>query len=249
MKNSINSILKPKKQKWEYFYNSILNTENYELGNEINPQWSHIYYKAYARMPKVLLPKPKDTIKKPFIQILLERKSNQNFSKKTPLSLEKISSLLYYALGINPSYTTDLPHRFYPSGGARYPIEAYILPSNVLELQKYIHHYYVRDHILEKLFEYTKKDLEDVFLYNFPTDASCIIILTGILQRTTIKYGDRGYNYTLIETGHIAQNIYLLASALDIDCCAIGGYKENTLSKLLDLNMNEEIPLYSIVLR
>lgn len=248
MKNKIDEILNSRKPEWYKFYKKISNINHHSTDLPI-PEWDHIYYKAYARMPKVELPAPAPTINKNLTRVLLDRKSKRNFSKKKLLSLDKMSSLLYYSLGINPEYKTNFPHRFYPSGGARYPIETYLLCTDVSGLQQAIYHYYIKDHVLEKLFEYKKEELNRIFLHNFPINASCIIVMTGILQRTTIKYGDRGYNYALIEIGHIAQNIYLLASALNINCCAIGGYKEKYLSSLLDLDTDEEIPLYTLAIQ
>ena len=44
----------------------------------------------------------------------------------------------------------------------------------------------------------------------------------------------------MMEIGHIAQNIYLIVESLGLDCCSIGGFIDNKINSLLDLNSNQE---------
>jgi len=44
----------------------------------------------------------------------------------------------------------------------------------------------------------------------------------------------------------LAQNIYLLSTSLDFNCCAIGGFKEKEIIELLDLKESVEAPVYLI---
>lgn len=67
-----------------------------------------------------------------------------------------------------------------------------------------------------------------------------------IFPRTTLKYKERGWRYIFIETGHLAQNVYLLSTALNFNCCSIGGFIEDQIIKLLDLKENVEVPIYLI---
>ena len=62
------------------------------------------------------------------------------------------------------------------------------------------------------------------------------------------KYADRGYRYILFEAGHCAQNINLLSLALNLGTLNLGGFFDSTLSDLLKLDEDEEVPLYCIAL-
>jgi hypothetical protein len=53
------------------------------------------------------------------------------------------------------------------------------------------------------------------------SEAAAVIVLTGISAKSRLKYGERGYRFTLLEAGHIAQNALLAASALMLDACSI----------------------------
>ena len=38
-------------------------------------------------------------------------------------------------------------------------------------------------------------------------DASLVIFITGLFERSIVKYGERGYRFVLLEAGHVAQNL------------------------------------------
>jgi nitroreductase len=52
----------------------------------------------------------------------------------------------------------------------------------------------------------------------------------------------------LVESGHIAQNFYLLSVATNLSCCAIGGYFDDALNKLLDIDGVNETVLYALAI-
>jgi SagB-type dehydrogenase family enzyme len=63
------------------------------------------------------------------------------------------------------------------------------------------------------------------------------------IERSTVRYGERGIMYTPIEVGHSAQNVYLQVEALGLGTCAIGAFHEDAVRALLNLPA-EETPLY-----
>jgi len=140
------------------------------------------------------------------------------------------------------------PKRFYPSAGARYPIEVYLLANNIEGLSKGLYHYNVKSNTLEEIL---KKDLSGKSIRLFGQDISKgnpnFIILTGVMSRSEVKYGLNAYRFGLIESGHIGQNIYLLSEEQRLGCCAIGGFDNELTTKLLDLS-DDEIPLYVFAL-
>ena len=75
------------------------------------------------------------------------------------------------------------------------------------------------------------------------TDAPVTLIYSAVYERTTARYGERGYSYVFMEVGHSAQNVYLQAEALGLGTCAIGAFSDEAVELLLDLPENEE-PLY-----
>ena len=72
-------------------------------------------------------------------------------------------------------------------------------------------------------------DKEQVF------GAPHIVCIVGDLSKHLEKYSNRGYLYTVIEVGHIAQNIALAAAELGVGCIEYGGYFDLSLAKVVGL--------------
>ncbi len=204
--------------------------------------WKTIYYKSYGRFAEIKLPETKlGEIK--LEEVLNSRESVRDFSKN-PISLNKLAGLLYYSCGIKKNKSGV--NRFYPSPGGRYPLEVYILSLN-LPIPKGFYHYYVKNNSLEKMFEFNKKDLDKITSIPWVKNAGCLIFISSVFKRNTIKYMNRGYRMMLQESGHMAHNFYLNAAALNLGICAIGGFVDDGVNKLLDLDGIEESVIYTLV--
>lgn len=248
MKETIQNIIKPKKKMWQKFFEITKNKIFPAIPAKTPSHWTTIFYKSYARLPAFKLPPPSSLKSQSLKRALQNRKSVRAFSKAC-LSLQDLSTILYYSAGIrNPSEKDpNKLRRFYPSGGARYPLEIYLFVQSVAGLRKGIYHYYVREHLLEFISRYPSHT-KDVFSYDFVSKVPCILAISAFFERSAIKYGARGYNYSLLEAGHLAQNIYLTVAALGKASCAIGGFKEDELNRLLDLDTQDESVIYTIIL-
>ncbi|GIW65471.1 MAG: nitroreductase [Candidatus Parcubacteria bacterium] len=244
----LTNIFPEKKDIWEKFHKST-NNKKQNFTKEIRRKTDYkVYYKAYERFPEIKLPKPSLNSKKEFKEILESRKSNRDFKQKK-ISLSKISNLLYYSVGLKNLGITANHKRFYPSAGALYPIETYIISlKTALAKKPYLLHYYPRSHSLEELWSLKKKEIRNCFSENFIIKSSLIIILTAVFQRTTRKYGNRGYRYIQLEAGHIGQNFYLLSVTLGLNCCAIGGFIEDKLNKVIDIDGFSESAIYCLAI-
>lgn len=218
-----------------------------KLGRNVHPkfwpqEWKTIFYKAYPRFEEIVLPKPDLSAKISFENTLKSRRSYRTFSKKS-LSLAKLSSFLYYSAGLSPNKIGLPQRRFYPSPGGRFSIEIYIVSLNS-ELPKGVYHYYVKNNSLEKLLDFKKGDLKSLSNQYWIKKAGCLIIMTTIFKRNTNKYGERGYRHVLVEAGHIGQNLYLLATALNLAVCGVGGYIDDNVNKFLDIDGKNESVIY-----
>ncbi len=212
------------------------------------PEWTTIYYKSYPRSPKIKL-SPRAPLSGDYSEILRKRHSTRSF-KQQPVDKEKLSQLLLYSCGM-AERGRDYPARAYPSGGARFPIEIYpVVFSGNKDIPSGVYHYNVKEHELDVLWQrpFTKAQIADLFTYEWIQNASFALIMTGVFWRNQIKYGERGYRYVLLEAGHISENVYLTATALDIGCCAMGGMKDNNIERLLDIDGITESVVHSLIL-
>lgn len=229
---------------------------NFPIGSlPSNPQywpkeWTEIHHKEYPRLPKIPLSynfSDLGTLKKS----LELRHSAREFNVNETLTEKELSTLLYYSAGTKPApKNQDCVRRHYPSGGARYPLETYLVIQRVQSIEKGIYHYNIKKHALETL----STDVEDLtqirdgLYYPWSREAALILFITSVWDRNFIKYKDRGYRITLTEAGHMAQNLALISASLDIGCCNSVGFNDIRISSILNIENGVEDPVYMALL-
>ncbi len=179
--------------------------------------------------------------------LLIDRSSKRDFSNE-PISYEELSYITYFSLGIkDDSKSFDETRRMYPSAGARYPIEAYIIVSNVKNFDEGLYHYNVKENSFESLIsgvlDYNPSSPDQTTFSNQP---NVTFILTAVIPRNEVKYGNNAYRFAMLEAGHIGQNIYLTSESQGLGCCALGMFDNDKISKLLDI-AEDELPLYILL--
>ncbi len=208
--------------------------------------WTTTYFKEYPRLDQIILPEPSGLNNSLLEEVLIKRRSARQFSK-TPLSLEQLSNFLFFSCGLKENKQPWTRNRTYPSPGARYPLEVYIISLNS-ELSLGVYHYNLKAHSLESLLSFKSFNCMSYFNQDWTKKAGVIVLVSGIFERNTIKYGELGYRHVLAEVGHMGQNFYLSATALDLSVCAIGGYLDEKLNKLIDIDGIKETVIYSLAL-
>lgn len=240
----IKSLLGEAFYNWEKFHQKTKFKKWKPLPEDkkIPESWTKVFFKEYPRLDRFILPVPESLGTSSLEEVLMNRKSTR-ISSKRPLTLEQISQLLYFSAGLRKTSVSQVGNRTYPSGGARYPLEIYVISQNS-DLPKGIYHYNLREHSLEVLLSHSKID----YSFNQPwiKKVPILILITAIFERNTIKYGDRGYRHILQESGHMGQNFYLVSEALNLAVSGIGGYIDDDLHRLLDIDGVKESVVYII---
>lgn len=211
-------------------------------------EWKTTYYKAYPRLPKIeLSDKPP---KRDFFGLIKKRRSRRNF-RRGVITKKELSLILKYSCGNTGEMGEGRHRRSQPSGGGRFPIEIYpIIFRSGKDLKAGLYHYNVKDHQLDVLWDrkFSNGDLDDLFTYPWVKNAAVGIVMTSVFLRNQQKYGERGYRYILLEAGHIGQNIYLVSEALGLKCCALGGTRDESLEKLIDIDGVTESIVYALAI-
>ena len=179
------------------------------------------------------LPKPKLTGQMSLEQAVSQRRSVREFAKD-PLTPEQLGQLCWAAQGV-----TDARRglRAAPSAGALYPLEIYLVTPDGL------YHYEPNGHKLDRL---DTKDLRTP-LYRAALEQAWIagapatMVITAVVQRTAVKYGDRAPRYCLLEAGHAAQNVLLQAVALGLGAVPVGAFEDKRVGKLLRLPSDQNV--------
>jgi len=133
-----------------------------------------------------------------------------------------------------------------PSAGALYPIETYILVNRVERISSGIYHYEVKGAQLDLRREGTfgpslsRAGLGQELLET----AAVVFIWTAVVERSKWKYRQRAYRYIYMDVGHIGQNLYLAASALNLGCCTVGAFFDEEVDAIVGVDGREEISVY-----
>lgn len=230
------------KKEIKQFYK--LTKNNRIKSEEIDPPISfiHIFHKEYPRLESIDLPNVR---RLQHLDSLFEkRRSTRDFDKK-PLTLRQVAEVLHSCRIVQRG--NEFERRTYPSAGARFPIEIYLVSFNVKNVAPGAYHFNSLNNSLELLLNNDLTGFSGEIVSTFIKNPSLAIIMTSVIPRAEIKYSYKAYPFSLIEAGHIGQNIYLACAERDIGCCAIGGYVDDRISKTLDLT-EDEIPIYSFAL-
>ena len=190
----------------------------------------------------IKLPAPAQNSDTSIEEAMLKRRSVRRYKDAT-LTLAEISQLLWAAQGI-----TNLDGlRTAPSAGALYPLEVYLVAGNVDGLPDGVYNYKPHRHELERTADGDKRtELSKAALGQAPIKkAAAVIVISAVYERITGKYGERGIQYTHIETGHVAQNVQLQAVSLELATVVIGAFHEDAVKEVLSISGMEQ-PLYII---
>ena len=206
--------------------------------------------KEYPEAPYVALPEPRPP-EAPLAEALRGRCSCRQFTDE-PLTQAALGDLLHATCGVLGRTEVagfEFLERPQPSAGALYPLETYVLAREIEGLEQGAYHYAIVTHGLELVRETALHRAFLTYLFmgqHYVADAAAVIVLTSVLHRSLRKYDDRGYRYLLFEAGHAAQNVNLAAAATGLGTLNLGGFFDSDVSVLLDLDDDEEIPLYAV---
>lgn len=206
--------------------------------------------KSYPGSAKVALPAVLPAALIGFDEVVQRRRSSREFTGQ-PVTLGEVAKLLFFAGGITGSATThdgrQQLFRATPSGGALYPTELYLIALQVDSLSPGVYHYVGSEGLLERVYEEACADaLHAITFTEEIRRAAAVIVTTGILMKSRIKYGERAYRFLMMEAGHIAQNLLLTATALGLCSVPIGGFLDDDLDDLLCIDGIDEASLYLV---
>jgi SagB-type dehydrogenase family enzyme len=170
------------------------------------------------------------------VEATLRRRRSVREYAGEPLTLEEVSQVLWSAQGV----TGKEGERTAPSAGATYPLELDLVAGNVRDLPPGIYRYRPRTHALTRR---RKGDLRVALAtacgQDWIASSPAILVITGVIRRTSGRYGDRAERYVVMEAGHAAENISLAAVALEMGTVVVGAFEDNEIAVILSLAAGE----------
>ena len=194
--------------------------------------------------PVVPLP-PRARVALPLEQTLRRRRTHRSFGKST-LDGGQLATLLGHAAGVQGLLPAepfrDVQVRPYPSGGARHPLEFYVVArTSAPDLPSGVHHWNAETGTLRSLApappeSVLRRRFEDRTYY---LGASVWVLVSSIWQRRAFKYECNIMRNILLETGAVMQNLLLVATAMGLVGCPFDVRRE-PLEDLLGLDPLQE---------
>jgi SagB-type dehydrogenase family enzyme len=183
--------------------------------------------------------------------VFVDRRSLRSYSA-APLSLEELSYLMWATQGIthieeDADDKTTREYRTAPSAGGRYPLETYLVVNRVKDLAPGIYRYLPASHQLTLISEDAGAAHKlSIACYNqaFVADAPLAVVWTATPYRTEWKYAYLAHRMIAMEAGHVCQNLYLAATAIDAGACALLSYHQPALDALLSVDGQDEFVIY-----
>ena len=177
---------------------------------------------------------------------ILARRSGREYTGEA-ITNEELSRMLFFSYGKTQK---EGFFRAVASGGGLYPLEVYVIALRVEGLEPGIYHYNVADHCLDAVRQgdYLDAIQENIGCNGIDVEnAAAVFAVTAIFRRSTPKYQDRGYRFILMEAGAVANNLGLQATSMSLGLCQVGGFLDDPLSEMLDIDGIEEAPLVTAV--
>jgi SagB-type dehydrogenase family enzyme len=153
-----------------------------------------------------------------------------------PFARGSLGALLALAVGIT-AWKRQGPDRWAvranPSSGNLHPIEAYAVVTGRAVLEAGVYHYRADDHVLER-----RAAWNDAALTAPPR---AFIALTTVMWREAWKYGERGFRYCQLDTGHALSALRYAAGILGWRLHERAALSSTALARLLGLDRSEDL--------
>ena len=220
------------------------NAEAYQEAQDYEVEYKELVGPGEA----LKLPAPEAS---PLMQLLQARESCRDY-RLHPMPAQALSHLLASAYGRTRTRQLDGSRSIYfrtaPSAGGLFPLEIYTLAREVEGVADGLYHYNVRRHDLELLKAggwFAELD-HALLMAPLVQGANLILFLSAVFARSQKKYGPRGYRYTTLEAGHVAQNVCLSALEQGLGSLCMGGYVDGRINRFLGLDGIQEAVVYSV---
>lgn len=197
---------------------------------------------AHCQETEIKLPPPNLNGKMSVEAAIVGKKSIRNFST-APLDIAQVSQMLWAANGNIPKDAiAGATTKVIPSAGALYPLEVFLVTgkNTVGTLPEGIYRYDAQKNALQKVAGGDNRNLlaHASLSQTFIARAPAIVVIAAIFERSTVRYGPRGFQYSYMEAGSANQNMYLQAESLGLRLATVGAFDDAQVAAVLKFTPN-----------
>lgn len=160
-------------------------------------------------------------------------------ARQVGLDLAGLARLLFLSAGVSRTRASH-PHpvfmRTAPSAGGLYPVECYLVCADREGLPAGVYHFEPVEFVLRQLRDGDHRAyLAAAAAADEVATTSASLVLTGVLWRTSWKYGPRGWRHLYWDAGTILANTLTAAAAAGLEARVLAGFVDDRVGRLLDL--------------
>lgn len=172
-----------------------------------------------------------------FTQVLEARKSIRQYGE-TPITAQQLGEFLYRCARVKHPIQTErgeFSSRPYPGGGAIYELELYPVINSCEGISSGLYHYEPLAHQLCRISDRT--ETLEALLNNARQSMGqqgmpqVLIVIAARFQRLAWKYESMAYALILKHVGVLYQTMYLVATAMELAPCGLGGGNSDLFTK------------------
>ena len=180
----------------------------------------------------------------PFSRVLETRRTIRMYGNE-PITVEQLGEFLFRTYRITKSVEeAGVSWRPSPGGGAIHELEIYPLINKCKDLPNGMYHYNPLEHYLTMVNCESDKlqTLIDIgrVTGKLESEPQILFIIAARFQKIQYKYQSVAYSVILKDVGCLYQTMYLVASAMNLAPCALGGGHSDMFSTAAGLNYYEE---------
>lgn len=171
---------------------------------------------------------------------LKDRRTTKEMRRDELFTIQELGNWLRWSVG---RVDDQSDKRMYPSAGSLYLNQIYVAVKQVRGLENGLYRYHADGHQLEWINE--QVEVEEAFVQADIGFNVCVIVAAD-LTGTYCQYGERGYRFSLLEAGHIVQNLLVVAGSLRQAVTPIGGFKDDVVNQSI-LPSEENLSTFYLV--
>jgi SagB-type dehydrogenase family enzyme len=187
----------------------------------------------------------------PFTTVLEGRRSIRTYDDRRPITLSQLGEFLYRTARLKETIEPDgklllyqSSRRPYPGAGGCYELEIYPVVNRCRGLKRGIYHYHPSDHTLEPIpnsAPAVPTMMRDTLIAEDAGGPRQVVLtITARFQRVAWKYNGSSYAAILKNVGVLFQTFYLVATAMGLAPCALGGGNADLFGRVVGLPFHEE---------
>lgn len=194
---------------------------------------------TFTSCQEVKLPDRPVWLETPFSHAIMGRPIGTDL-EPCSLPLETVAALLGHAYGTTGAEPPETyrKRRTVHSSGSLFPLEILMYSARVPGLMPGIYHFDPAGNKLHFLRggDQSQKLAPALMNGRVAQNATLMFFITAVPERSVVRYGDRGYRFTLLEAGAVMQNLNLAAGALGLACVNVGEFFDRQVDEVLDLD-------------